>query len=287
MEKQLNPSNLVKQLIAAIQQKTEMPAYRLTIGINATPTLFSSKLGGLPYWDLQKDYPLDHAGQKMMLLAQINFSEANLQDSRLPQTGMLQFFIATDDDLFGMDLDFGQLDSMKDYRVIYHETIDTNLTIAAVEALQLPIATDGREYTPLYKEVVLTITPTNIAMGPSCYLFDDLFRQTVLEVTGETLSDSQFYFNYLSDDDSEYLLQILRNERHWILGYPFFTQDDPRDYNETLRHYDTLLFQLDSDWINKTEYVLWGDAGVANFFINHDDLLKKDFSKIMYNWDCY
>jgi len=31
---------------------------------------------------------------------------------------------------------------------------------------------------------------------------------------------------------------------------------------------------------------MWGDAGVANFFINSADLINKDFSRVMYNWDC-
>ena len=33
--------------------------------------------------------------------------------------------------------------------------------------------------------------------------------------------------------------------------------------------------------------IIWGDCGVANFFINSEALLKKDFSKVIYNWDCY
>lgn len=28
------------------------------------------------------------------------------------------------------------------------------------------------------------------------------------------------------------------------------------------------------------------NAGVANFFINQKDLEKRDFSRILYNWDC-
>ena len=39
---------------------------------------------------------------------------------------------------------------------------------------------------------------------------------------------------------------------------------------------------MDSDG----EEVLWGDCGVANFFIKDEDLAKKDFSNILYSWDC-
>ena len=32
--------------------------------------------------------------------------------------------------------------------------------------------------------------------------------------------------------------------------------------------------------------ILWGDCGVANFFISRTDLEKLDFSRVLYNWDC-
>ena len=32
--------------------------------------------------------------------------------------------------------------------------------------------------------------------------------------------------------------------------------------------------------------VLEPSCGVGNFFINREDLLRRDFSRILYNWDC-
>ncbi|KUP29404.1 hypothetical protein AU384_16870 [Bacillus halotolerans] len=32
--------------------------------------------------------------------------------------------------------------------------------------------------------------------------------------------------------------------------------------------------------------LLWGDVGIANFFITPDDLRGKDFSNVLYNGDC-
>lgn len=43
---------------------------------------------------------------------------------------------------------------------------------------------------------------------------------------------------------------------HKLLGYPAFTQSDPR-YAE-YEKYDTLLFQMDSD-----NDIMWGDSGAA------------------------
>ena len=53
---------------------------------------------------------------------------------------------------------------------------------------------------------------------------------------------------------------------------------DPRNDEE----HDVLLFQLDSE----EGSVMWGDCGVANFFINADALKRMDFSDVLYNWDC-
>ncbi|WP_026659599.1 DUF1963 domain-containing protein [Butyrivibrio sp. AC2005] len=51
-----------------------------------------------------------------------------------------------------------------------------------------------------------------------------------------------------------------------LLGYPFFTQYDPREDGE----YETLLFQMDSTFGEAYE-IMWGDAGICNFFINEED----------------
>ena len=48
-----------------------------------------------------------------------------------------------------------------------------------------------------------------------------------------------------------------------------------------------LLFQLDSDGSKEAgDLVLWGDCGVANFFISREALRRRDFSRVCYNWDC-
>ena len=56
-------------------------------------TLTSSKLGGIPYWDLKQEYPVDENGKKMQLLCQLNFSECKYcENDLLPKNGILQFF---------------------------------------------------------------------------------------------------------------------------------------------------------------------------------------------------
>ena len=65
------------------------------------------------------------------------------------------------------------------------------------------------------------------------------------------------------------------------MGYPAFTQSDPRYYNKEYSKYNTLLLQIDTD-----ENIMWGDSGVANFFIDKEDLENNNFNNILYNWDC-
>lgn len=271
----------MKTIVARIQEKTAVAAYKLMIRNDYQPDLFDSKFGGIPYWDLQKEYPLDSQGQKMMLLAQINFTKAALEDERLPKQGMLQFFLSADNEEYGIDWE--EADSQKDFRVVYHQEIDTSVRKEQILAMEIPDS-DKQEYSPVLKEVSVNIVNTMAAPGSADYRFENIFSETVKELYGEDMQEQGFY-DYLSEEDFDYLLEACNNEGHWILGYPHFTQNDPREYRED-HYYDTLLLQIDSEMTDE-EYVMWGDCGVANFFINGEALQKRDFSKVLYNWDCY
>lgn len=96
-------------------------------------------------------------------------------------------------------------------------------------------------------------------------------------------------YNILSDEAYDLLYdEDCENNDHWILGYPYFTQEDPRYpiYGNNNCKYNELLFQMDSDYIDNNHEIIWGDSGVGNFFIKSEDLAKGDFIDILYNWDC-
>ena len=110
---------------------------------------------------------------------------------------------------------------------------------------------------------------------------DSPLEQTDLGMKFELSEDYLSYNDYRFDSDIELtdeMYEQLGGYGSKVLGYPAFTQFDPRDDNK----YDTLLFQLDSE----DGVMLWGDCGVANFFINGAKLKQHDFSDILYNWDC-
>ena len=288
----------IQMIYEEIKQRTRQVAYKLAINKERVPGICDSKFGGVPYWDLQKPYPEDSKGNKLMLLAQIKLSDVEECD-RLPEKGMLQFFIGADD-CFGIDFD--NQDNGDTYCVIYHESLEESVTEEVVRGLEIPVATDPgmEEDSPIYIESAINITRQESYMGLRDYRFEILFKAIAKEKWGIELDDKDMcdVYEVLEGDDEEMydtydvvadndeMTDEPINSGHWIFGYPFFTQTDPREYEERYRYYDTLLFQMDSEMVNGKDYILWGDCGVGNFFINAEDLKRRDFSKVLYNWDC-
>ena len=277
-------NNNIQMLIEKMKEKTAMPSYKIEIRKDGyLPSIFESKFGGVPYWDLNKEYPVDALGKKMMLLAQINFSKERLMDERLPKQGMLQFFISAYDEVYGADFD--EPDSQSNFRVIYHEMVDENMTKDQILALDIPVNTDETlelEYPLMTEEFAISLHKTIAYMGTEVCDFDKTFGEVVKEVLGTDIT-GQSAFNFLESEEFDELCEAINDGGHWMLGYPYFTQYDPRDSAE---YYDTLLLQIDSEMGEGTDYVMWGDCGVANFFINSAALKNRDFSKVLYNWDC-
>ena len=272
------PSEKAKAIVAEVKRRTAAPCWKLTLQPEGPCGLLDIKVGGLPYWDPALPYPTDSQGNKMTLLAQLNFAQLGTEEP-LPRAGMLQFFIGQDD-VFGIDFD--QPDSQKDFRVVYHPEPDPALTLEQIQALELPTHVEADLCTPVIREAAFIAEKTVGYMGPGDCRFEALFREAVRAVTGEDIGEKNEY-QYFDKADRDYFYDQLSAAGHRLLGYPFFTQYDPR---EPEGPYDTLLFQLDSDMIDRKDLVLWGDCGVGNFFINREDLLCRDFSRILYNWDC-
>ena len=278
LEKEISKgSEQVKAIVEEIKDRTAANGYILTIQPEKQPGIFDSKFGGLPYWDMSKPYPLGGDGKKLVLLAQINFDHS-LVEKPLPQSGMLQFFVGQDE-FFGADWD--RLDEQINFRVIYHEIIDHSVSPEQVRDLDVPTHTD-LQYWPVLQEVAVQMKKTTAYMGPADGRFEGLFRQVVRRTTGEDIGEQQSY-QYLNKEDYNYLCDQLSTSGHRLLGYPYFTQGDPRPADSP---YDTLLFQMDSEISGGMDYTMWGDMGVGNFFIKMEDLKKCDFSRVLYTWDC-
>ena len=270
----------IKELAEELKRLSKTDYYQIKIIPNITPELFDSKIGGLPYWTPDKNYPTNSEGKKLILLAQINFDRENV-GSPLPTNGILQFFI-TDDDVMGMNFDDQTVQN--NFRVIYHENIDYSVNRETIQKLDIPNSNEKTvECFPIMKECKISLQKEVDYIKYGDIRFENFFSIAYKKVFNKEPKKEYSYINILNDDERDRLDQELENNshNHKMLGYSFFTQEDPR-YNEKYKDYETLLLQIDSEG----EYVLWGDAGIGNFFISKKSLLEKDFTNVLYNWDC-
>lgn len=248
------------------------------------PGLTDSKTGGTPYLPKGMKWPVDEKGEPLQLLAQIDCTRlAALPD--FPHTGLLQFFVGTDD-VYGADFD-DQI-SQLGFRVLYHETADPSVTAADIPLPRFP----DEVYTPLGKEPCRIVfgAPEEQDIPDGDGLFIKRFLQEWNRRRPENPLHSiwSFYGLFPKEERNYNLFALASADRtgHRLDGYPFFIQTDPRSEDIDCEEFDTLLFQLDSETRNRKELVCWGDCGVGNFFINREALKRRDFSRVLYNWDC-
>ena len=288
-EAPLIPSDRVEEIAQLIMDSTRTNLFKLKLDEGRTPTLTGSKLGGIPYWPSDLAYPANHRGIKLMLLAQLwlpDFGGCDL----LPDHGLLQFFIDSDDDCSGMDFDDGT--NQDGFRVVWHETIDQTVTEEQVRALDIPTSFDpwdDRLGNPLRGAYAVDVEAASGCINPAVDGFDEAFLDCCRKLLGpDSVAGRDDWYSCLSRPDSDKIFDIFNFDGplHQVLGYPFFTQNDPR-YDDKLKDLDTLLLQIDSDGSKEGDRVLWGDVGIGGFFINSDALKRGDFSRVLFNWDCY
>lgn len=239
-----------------------------------------SKFGGQAYIPLSVNAVPMSGDTKFMLLAQFNL--AQIPKGILPaDKGILQFFIDCEDDCYGMDFD--EWDSCTGHKVIFYPEIEDDF-LSKEEVLEI-YEDVNFEYSPIEEgEWGLEFVEEMAQLTIGDYRFGDLFVKTWNEMFPENAIESLYCDE--SDEISDYLWDERNGCCHNICGYPAFTQEDPRRYNENLRNYE-VLFQMESEHIPEIDFEsLWGDIGICNFFIRTEDLKNLDFSKVAYNWDC-
>ncbi|NRR06123.1 DUF1963 domain-containing protein [Brevibacillus sp. RS1.1] len=228
-------------------QKSAKSSIKLTLTKEAA-TLTDSKVGGKPWLPPQMPYPQDEDGNDYLFLEQINWTQMPRLDG-YPASGLTSFFVKEDDTFGLMDQSFHVLH--------FDEVMDT------------------QEIDPFQPEDPDVYSP--VLGGP-------------YKVTGKLESQ---YVPHRDPQAVNYQLPTDENQvaysKYWDLadasgsrigGYPYFTQEyGNQDGWE-------MLLQLDMEGDNYDYYVSWGDSGVGNFFIRREDLLRLDFSKVSYSWDC-
>ena len=261
------------------------PAVKFTV-VNEKPGLFDSKIGGIPYFPKNMEYPLgkknEFKDQPLSLLAQLNFEKLpHIPD--FPTKGILQFFIAGDD-LYGMATEcIGEpLAAQDNFRIIYHENIITDES-KLLSADEIPQYNGDDGYMPFTGEYkLIPHEPDTINATAHDFRFGDVFLKCYNELADE-------HIGCLWDLDDNYNDAIYDHPypNAVIGGYPVFTQEDPRSA-DSLGDCDTLLFELNSiEDRKKGIYIMWGDSGTGTFMIPLENLRKLDFSRVVYNYDCY
>lgn len=210
---------------------------------------WESKVGGCPYLEDIKDYPLDENHKPMMFLAQINLEEMEPMED-FPTKGLLQFYIA-DDDYFG-------LDGACVVKYIENYKKDDNGLIT-----KNPYENKYLGYTPFEHEGKMSFSQRKMLIGTSCVEFEERFYEKVSDEEWEALHDL-FYAG-----DSR------------IGGYPLFVQTSPAYYDDGVA--DVLLLQLD---IDDECGIMFGDAGNCTFLISKEDLKNLNFDQVEYQWQC-
>ena len=257
--------------------------------------LFDCKMGGIPYFPKDMEYPFcrskSNSGKPMKLIAQLNFEKIpHIED--FPEKGILQFFTATDD-LYGMNFD--DLTAQDDFRVIYHENIITDESLL-MTAEDIPAFEDDDFYCPLDENDDYLLEPqAAAAVRPK---FNDVeFCEIFMEIFHNEYPDSDDEDSYDIEIDGEddvtaddICCELSGNSLEtFIGGFPFFTQSDPREnLSEEENVFDTVLFESMSIYDEDTGVnIMWGDMGTGTFLISRESLKKRDFSKVIYNYDCY
>jgi uncharacterized protein YwqG len=266
------------EVIPGLQLSKALAAHWMDIGrtklpcikIEATPSedLSPLKSSFCYYPALPKGfaYPTDADGNFLSPLAQIKFSDLPPLPG-FPRSGYLQFYISGDDGVYGLDFDDGQ--SQKNFRVLFFEEADVQEHETDFSFLDL-FNTDKHNIPPLEPHA-LSFQLQDDYVGVA----DNRFRQH--EAWYTTLKEKH---PGIADQLEEEMWEVFPSSGHKMGGYAYFTQYDPRDYEKGVKDH-ILLFQMDS-----SDTIMWGDVGVGNFFIDPADLAKKDFSRVLYNWDC-
>ena len=266
---------LAQEIYQLLKAQTEKPVTLFKLK-KEMPKLFDCKIGGAYFVPQNQVPPTDkETGHLLFLLAQINFAQIDpIED--FPTHGLLQIFISGEDDLYGCDFD-NQTEQSR-WAIRYIEEIPEEISQDNVfvpkqqEETWLPFP-DGTEYKMIGYSTTQCVLPYD-------YQFNDYYAEICNHFSVGDQKKIEKFDDYIQDQ----LYGIYGKVPAYtcqIGGYPAFTQNDPRD-NMSGEIPNYLLFQLDT-----VEDIMWGDGGVANFFITLDDLQNKEFSNVLYNWDCY
>jgi len=272
------PTEQVIAISERFAEMTALPCVNLE-AVRRDAAIWDSKFGGTPYLPPGFDYPRDKtpggSNAPLKLLAQLNFATLPKPDwgtgQAFPTSGILQFCIACteDDDVYGADFD--DPTAQNGFRVVYHADV-----IEDASQLQQPPELPSDPMFPFEGEFGLDATIASMPITGDDFRFDDVFKASFQDIPADEMDETL-------DAVRDYFIDKYPGTGHRIGGYPYFVQEDPRPYPDDGRKaFTQMLLQIDSDVT-----IMWGDVGVANFFVRPvSGLASLDLSTAMYTWDC-
>jgi len=267
-----------KKAMKKLYDDTKVNCIKLTPGKKSShddiEKRFDTKFGGIPAWPKNMEWPsYSQEREPMICLAQLNFDKLPKLEN-YPDTGILQFFTNINYD-------------SEICKVIYHKNINKNNLLEQVPISTLnkdkieELSMDGYDYFPIKGVYYPTakIAESAYINYDNEYTIDGNYTKINYKLYEEYLK-KEFGDNISNEID--HLAYTIYNELInygngcRIGGWPNFTQSDVRDKN-----HDILLLQIDSG-----NGIMWGDYGVANFFISMKNLKNKNFDDVLFTWDC-
>ena len=234
-------------VIKRYKELTAKECYELKLCLSDEVELLDDKLGGLPYFPIGVDYPVDSEGNPLALLLQVNLKNLNLD--YLKGSGILEIFISSDMNW-----------PLESKIFLFEEGLEQNYDIPKVDLSKFVVE----------QPIKVSLEKVTSHMPLSNYKAEPILSRLVREELGEEL-----YSAYDIEDLNLYVPEAC------IGGYPDFTQDDPRDESSNR---DECLFKLDSNL--NMDKILIGDSGILTVTISKEDMLKGNFNNAVADWDC-
>lgn len=253
---------------------------RMNLSKLENETLEQSKIGGVPFLKSLDDIPVDVKNEPMMLLAQINFSELPEGQTVFPSNkGLLQFWVSGNDEGYGMGIE--SLEDTKNSKLIFIEDVTTTLTL---DEIQSHFSQFEFEETPISGGAFkISYSLGKQYLSPADYRFQEIAVPIWNEVNPDMEIESIFD-GYDGAVEAIYETLLPEQPIHQLGGYPYFTQEDPREFEEELQVYDQLLLQIDTDDDEGVD-IAWGDGGISNILMKSEDLKAMNFEHYIYTWD--
>lgn len=263
---------MIEKISCDMKEKTTIDNYRIGFKKEKCDIL-DSKIGGMPYWDINLEYPKTSEGENLILLAQINFEREQFDDDRLPKKGILQFFVKNN--WLWMN--------NEDYKVIYHENINYNLNFDDIKKLNIKTTLDQKINIDISGENKLIFKKNQEAISVDDFQFLQFAWNSYSKNYGANELEFEEKYNNMFGDELRDKFDLGNGSK--LLGYPGFCQYDPRSDIQNGKDL-FLLLQLDA-YNNVTSYdkdVRLKD-GILNFFITIEDLENRNFDNVIMHGD--